>query len=376
MATIPGTIDDDFITDDNTTNDRINGGDGNDTILGGSGNNTIIGGTGDDWVFGQGGNDVIFGGSGNDMLDAGEGNNKVFGGTGDDYMTAGSGNDIFSTGAGSDIVAYSDKHVGVDTITDFDPLHDTIDLRALTGSSLDGLNLELVNGGTLITSKDPSVLIGSIFVTGVAPDKLTAANVVTAACFLRGTSIATPEGERAVETLAIGDLVSTLDGVSRPVKWIGRRSFQRRFVGPRSEANPVVIKAGALGQGLPASDLSVSGKHAMFFDGVFVRAEDLVNGTTITRDSRIELIEYFHVELETADVIFANGAATETYANHNSRRMFTNWQDYVDLYGSDDAVEPNAAGEFDRLYPLVTDKDVISALLGTVDEVAPLRRAA
>jgi hypothetical protein len=377
MSTINGTNGDDFLVDDNATDDRINGKGGDDIILGGTGNETILGGSGNDWVLAQDGNDVIFGGSGNDIIDAGNGNNKVFGGSGSDYLTAGSGNDMFSTGAGADVVAYTQKDVGIDVITDFNVHQDTLDLHALTGLSFDQLVFQDVNGGTLITSSDPSLMTGSIFLNGVKSSELNDSNLLTAAaCFLRGTLIDTPEGERAVETLAIGDLVSTLDGVSRPVKWIGLRSFQRRFVGAKSEANPVVFKAGSLGHGLPHADLSVSGKHAMFFDGVFVRAEDLVNGTTVTRDSRIELIEYFHVELDTADVIFANGAATETYANHNSRRMFTNWRDYVDLYGSEDAVEPNAAGEFDRLYPLVTDPDVISALLGTVEEAAPLRRAA
>lgn len=378
MATLPGSTNgDDILIDTNTTDDFINGKGGDDAIFGGTGNNTILGGSGNDWILAQGGNDVIFGGSGNDVIDAGEGNNKVFGGAGRDYLTAGSGNDMFSTGAGADVVAYTTTNVGTDVITDFDVKHDTLDLHALTGLTFDELVFKESNGGTLIQAKDESLMKGSIFLNGVKAADLNDSNLLTAAaCFLRGTTIATPQGERPVEALAIGDLVSTLGGVSRPVKWIGRRSFQRRFVGPRSEANPVVFKAGSLGQGLPFADLSVSGKHAMLFDGVFVRAEDLVNGTTITRDSTVELIEYFHVELETPDVLFANGAAAETYANHNSRRMFSNWQEYVDLYGSEDAMEPNADGEFDRLYPLVTDAAAIRALLSPDTEEMPLRRVA
>jgi hypothetical protein len=105
----------------------------------------------------------------------------------------------------------------------------------------------------------------------------------------------------------------------------------------------------------------------MFFDGVFVRAEDLVNGDTIIRDRELQLIEYFHVELDSHDVIFANGSPTETYSNHNSRRMFANWQEYVDLYGSEDAVQPDANGEFPRTWPLVEkgpDFERVMSLVG------------
>ena len=45
-----------------------------------------------------------------------------------------------------------------------------------------------------------------------------------ATCFLRGTMIATPSGEVAVETLRAGDLVTAVEAgqtVSRPVSWVG-----------------------------------------------------------------------------------------------------------------------------------------------------------
>ena len=48
-------------------------------------------------------------------------------------------------------------------------------------------------------------------------------------CFLSGTTIACPDGERAVETLDIGDLVLTFDGCAVPVKWIGRQTLSPVF---------------------------------------------------------------------------------------------------------------------------------------------------
>jgi hypothetical protein len=361
--------------------DVINGGDGLNKLFGGDGNDLLVGGVDGDVLDGGDGDDSAIGFDGDDLISGGAGNDNLDGGAGNDILEGGEGADILAGGAGKDTFLYHAGDIGQDTIRDFTVGEDTIDLRSITGLKFEDLLIQPdpSGNGVIITALDPTLFSGSIRIANVQTSDLTDQNVLTeTACFMRGTLIASPEGEAAVESLAIGDLVMTLDGVARPVKWIGRRAFKRAFIGPRSEASPVLFRQGALGAGLPNRDLRVSAKHAMYFDGAFVRAEDLVNGETIVRDRECELIEYFHVELDTPDVIFANGSATETYANHNSRRMFVNWREYIDLYGGDDAIEPNADGEFDRAYPLVTDGAALRAILAgfTAQDDATFRKAA
>ena len=70
----------------------------------------------------------------------------------------------------------------------------------------------------------------------------------------------------------------------------------------------------------------------MYLEGVLIEAKDLINSVSIVRAERVEKVEYFHIELESHDVIFAEGALSETYIDDDSRFMFHNAQEYRALY--------------------------------------------
>ncbi len=142
-------------------------------------------------------------------------------------------------------------------------------------------------------------------------------------CFLPGTSILTPTGERTVETLAPGDLVITLGGAVRPIVWIGTGKTLATS-GRRTAATPVIVHKGAFGPNVPNLDLHVTKGHAFYLEGVLIPAEFLVNHRSIVWDDRAQEVTVFHIQLETHDILIANGAAAESYRDDGNRWLFQN----------------------------------------------------
>jgi hypothetical protein len=153
-------------------------------------------------------------------------------------------------------------------------------------------------------------------------------DVVDIVCFFGGTRIATPAGEREVETLTAGDLVLTVEGDVCPIRWVGRNTVSTRFQDPL-RCLPIRIRAGALGAGLPRRDLLVSPEHAMFLDGFLIQAGAMVNGVTVVRETDVpEVFTYYHIELDTHRLILAEGAASESFIDNVERTAFDNWDEH------------------------------------------------
>jgi hypothetical protein len=134
-------------------------------------------------------------------------------------------------------------------------------------------------------------------------------------CFLKGTRIWTPEGERKVEDLRRDDLVDTSSGEAKPIQWMWGRLFEREC-GRKwaEEIAPIRVAPSALGPNSPHRELFLSRYHCLYLEGVLIPAVDLLNRSTITRYGAEDLqeIEYFHIKLDRHSVIYAEGAACET----------------------------------------------------------------
>ena len=192
-------------------------------------------------------------------------------------------------------------------------------------------------------------------------------------CYGRGTRIATPDGDVAIEALREGDRVLTADGGTAPVKWIGYRSLDCTRHPAPEKAWPVRVCAGAFGEGLPKRDLILSPQHAIFSHGVLVPVKHLINGRTIVREV-VASIEYFHVELDRHDIILAEGLPAESYLDTGDRGSFQNAGVPVVLHPDMAAITWEAMGAAE-LKVIGPEVDAIRALLAARAGAASVRAA-
>jgi hypothetical protein len=138
-------------------------------------------------------------------------------------------------------------------------------------------------------------------------------------CFAAGTRIATPAGATAVEALRPGDVVRSVLRRQATV----RATLHRRVACRTNPAalQPVRICAHAFGPGQPARDLLLSPDHAVYAEGVLIPVRYLVDGARITR-AALDVVSYWHVELDQHDVILAEGLPTESYLDTDHRAGF------------------------------------------------------
>ncbi len=140
-------------------------------------------------------------------------------------------------------------------------------------------------------------------------------------CFTAGTLIDTPDGAVRIETLKVGDLVTTGNG-PRAIRWIGQRRLEASVLDSAENLRPIRIAAGALGNGMPETDLLVSPQHRMLLRSaitermagtreVLVAAKHLLGLPGITQDDARD-VTYVHLLFDGHEILRANGAEAES----------------------------------------------------------------
>jgi hypothetical protein len=146
---------------------------------------------------------------------------------------------------------------------------------------------------------------------------------VTAPCFAAGTRLRTTEGETPVEALQIGTNMVTASGGVRPVVWLGHRRVNCRNHPKPESVLPIRIAADAFAPGTPHRELFLSPDHAVEFQNTFIPVRYLVNGMTV-KQIQVPSADYWHVELDSHDVLLAEGLAAESYLDTGNRNQFDN----------------------------------------------------
>lgn len=342
-------------------NDRLWGEAGDDTLKGGEGQDLLVGGAGNDWINGQEGNDTLFGGEGDDRIFGEDGDDTAYGGAGDDSIEGGAGNDVLFGGAGSDTIfgGTGDDVIGGDAGDDVlfggdgddvifggagnDTIHGGSGRNILSGGDdrdlfLGGSGGSAVDGGSGGDDFDTLDLRGSgvrrieytsddredgivHFRDGTTMTFTEIENVIP--CFTPGTVIATPHGERPVEELKVGDRIITRDNGIQEIRWIGRKDLSARALVAAPHLRPILIRAGALGHGLPERDMLVSPNHRILVANertqlYFEESEVLAAAKHMVGSPGIHAVDvmgvsYIHFMFDQHEVVLSNGAWTESF---------------------------------------------------------------
>ena len=344
-------------------NDTITGGDDADTLYGDAGDDYLDGGIDDDFLSGGDGADTIIGGQGDDTLvsdndagidtlDAGIGNDTLFVGT-NDIADAGEGDDIATVrgenatldmGDGNDFVTVTNGADGADIDGGAD--RDVFDINNAPGTVADPSTMT-IDGGSEGDDYDVLDLTGSVTDNGSFEVVYTSADledgIVTyrdefgnttgtleftdienvIPCFTPGTMIATPKGEVDVASLEVGDKVITRDNGLQTIRWIGNKALSAAELMLRKDLCPVMIRQGALGNGLPERDMMVSPNHRMLVSSekaalYFDDHEVLVAAKYLTKMDGVELlgtdgVTYIHVMFDRHEVILGDGTWSESF---------------------------------------------------------------
>ncbi|WP_164660566.1 Hint domain-containing protein [Tropicibacter sp. Alg240-R139] len=193
----------------------------------------------------------------------------------------------------------------------------TVNVQGQGDITYTGITFYLADGSRVFTPTDGQVLQNGTFQGSTFVNSQGALDVddLGPICFTPGTKILTPQGERKIDALQVGDLVTTRDNGDQPILWIGRTTVEGH-----GDLAPIRFKAGVLGAKRP---LIVSPQHRMVVDDwraaylfghkeVLIAARSLVNGDTVKQVKR-DQIDYIHLLLAEHEVLFANGVASESY---------------------------------------------------------------
>lgn len=324
-------------------NDTIYGEDGDDIIMGSLGNDHIYGGAGNDELEGANGDDFLYGEDGDDRIKGGQDNDTIYGGTGNDYVTADFGDDVIHGEDGDDVLhgdagrdtfhggAGADRMYGEDDEDNFigGTAGDFVDGgEGFQAGHADYDTLDLSGAGPLRIVYDPDNAENGIVEFRDAQGNVTGTmefrnieNVIP--CFTPGTLIATPKGERAVETLKVGDKVITRDNGIQEIRWLGAKEVDWKELARQPHLKPILIRKGSLGHGLPERDMLVSPNHRvlvandqtqLYFEEreVLVAAKHLVNNAGISVAESLGTT-YVHFMFDHHEVVLSDGAWTESF---------------------------------------------------------------
>lgn len=115
----------------------------------------------------------------------------------------------------------------------------------------------------------------------------------------------------------------TRDNGLKRIMWVGQRAFGYGDLTTTADLQPILVKAGAFGDGTPKHDMIVSPQHRFLVgpkvsplmggdDEALVAARHLIDHRGIRPASMLG-VSYIHIMMNAHEVILANGTWTESF---------------------------------------------------------------
>ena len=395
------------------TDDSIQGNGGNDTIDAGAGDDTVDGGTGNDTINAGADNDTIVASTDTDTIDGGDGADTytvldsstivdvtetvtvVVDNDGDgtvfkaidcttDTVTSIETFIADEALAENDIITINDTDIDDATFDPTGTLFARSEISNLDNNSVGTFTLQsgtVINFGPNTTNTGlpgvaDGILLSTILnnnapgVSGTGTIQITSGDESGTVgrisfenfetinfgllCFASGTMIKTIDGERAIETLTVGDRVLTMDGNYQEIRWIDSLGLDSIDLQMNPRLKPIIIRADALGAGFPEQDLIVSPQHRIFVrsmiaERMFDTREVLIPANKLLTLDGIDIlehnpdgVEYWHMLFDDHQIVWSNGTPSES--------LFIGPEALK-------AVSPEGRLEIQTLFPEICDPD-------------------
>jgi Ca2+-binding RTX toxin-like protein len=217
---------------------------------------------------------------------------------------------------------------------------DTLTITNPDGSTTDVVLTvdQIVAGEVLVEFDAPAAgetITVSANVTSILGTSGTGTDAAKVVCFVRGTLIATADGDIPVEDLKVGDFVQTLDHGHQPLRWMGQRHLDARELTENTNLRPIRIRKNVVSAEKGVGDLVVSPQHRILVSSkvaqrmfgkteILVSAKQLlgIEGVDIAYD--LEEVTYFHMLFDQHEIVYANGVRSESlYLGPEAQRSLT-----------------------------------------------------
>jgi len=230
----------------------------------------------------------------------------------DVYVVERAGPSNFNGISNTQAVALSDGTT-VHSFVSFSDTASTVTATTGPANGLTSTEIGIAGAGTSLETIDD----GASYYTQATP------NSGTIPCLTNGTIVQTEQGDMLVEELCAGMRLKTIDGVFKPLRKVLSKSVTAKQMDANPKLYPIRICAHAFGNGLPKRDLLVSRQHRMLVesqivkrmfgqDSVLIPAVKLLALPGVYINRSLENVAYFHLLMDAHEVIYAEGAPTES----------------------------------------------------------------